>query len=56
MKPRRWQRSLSMWVREARNDKYSATDEEFEHWLNGKEKRHAWGVLMADDELSDRDD
>lgn len=43
-------------VREARNDKYSATDEEFEHWLNEEEKRHAWGVLMADDELSDRDD
>jgi hypothetical protein len=43
-------------VREARNDKYSATDEEFEQWLNEEEKTHAWGVLMADDELSDRDD
>jgi len=49
MKPRRWQRSLSMWVREARNDKYSATDEEFEHWLNGEERgmpgEYSWPMM-----------
>lgn len=36
-------------VREARNDKYSATDEEFEHWLNGEERgmlgEYSWPMM-----------